>query len=60
MELKCCTEIAGPLASFEGADVWVDQPYKNGVALIGDAAAANDPCFGCGLSLTLRIRFLGG
>ena len=53
------SEMAGPLASFEGADVWVDQPYKNGVALIGDAAAANDPCFGCGLSLTLRdVRVL--
>jgi len=27
--------------------------------LIGDAAAASDPCFGCGLSLTLRdVRVL--
>ena len=27
--------------------------------LIGDAAASNDPCFGCGLSLTLRdVRVL--
>lgn len=52
-------ELSGPLGSFEGADVWVDHPYKDGVALIGDAAAANDPCFGCGLSLTLRdVRVL--
>ncbi len=27
--------------------------------LVGDAAAASDPCFGCGLSLTLRdVRVL--
>src|SRR4051812_4818050 len=51
--------LVGPLATFEGADVWVDHPYKDGLALIGDAAAANDPCWGCGLSLTLRdVRVL--
>lgn len=51
--------IAGPLATFEGADVWVDHPYKDSIVLVGDAAAANDPCFGCGLSLTLRdVRVL--
>ncbi|MEZ4681303.1 MAG: hypothetical protein R2932_44520 [Caldilineaceae bacterium] len=44
----------GPLATFDGADVWVDSPYRNGIVLIGDAAAANDPSFGCGLSLTVR------
>lgn len=44
----------GPLASFEGADSWVDHPYRDGVALVGDAAATSDPCFGCGLSLALR------
>jgi 2-polyprenyl-6-methoxyphenol hydroxylase-like FAD-dependent oxidoreductase len=49
----------GPLASFEGADSWVEHPYRNGVALVGDAAASNDPSFGCGLSLTLRdVRVL--
>src|SRR5207245_1348633 len=52
-------EPAGPLACFEGADRWVDHPYRNGVALIGDAAAASDPSFGCGTSLTLRdVRVL--
>jgi menaquinone-9 beta-reductase len=52
-------QVVGPLATFEGADVWVEHPYKDGLALIGDAAAANDPCFGCGLSLTLRdVRVL--
>ncbi len=45
---------AGPLASFECVDVWVDHPYCNGVALVGDAAASNDPSWGQGLSLALR------
>jgi len=43
----------GPLAEFEGADKWVPSPAKNGVALIGDAAASSDPSWGCGLSLTV-------
>lgn len=52
-------EVAGPLATFEAADSWVDSPYKNGVVLVGDAAASSDPCWGCGLSLTLRdVRVL--
>lgn len=46
--------LAGPLATFEGADTWVEHPYRDGLALIGDAAASSDPCFGCGLSLALR------
>jgi 2-polyprenyl-6-methoxyphenol hydroxylase-like FAD-dependent oxidoreductase len=51
--------VAGPLASFDGADNWIEHPYRNGVALVGDAAASNDPCFGQGLSLTLRdVRVL--
>jgi menaquinone-9 beta-reductase len=49
----------GPLATFDGADTWVEHPYRAGVALVGDAAAANDPCFGQGLSLTVRsVRVL--
>jgi 2-polyprenyl-6-methoxyphenol hydroxylase-like FAD-dependent oxidoreductase len=47
-------DIAGPLATFEAADSWVDRPYHNGVVLIGDAAASNDPSWGCGLSLMFR------
>ena len=43
----------GPLAEFDGADRWVESPAKNGVALIGDAAASSDPSWGSGLSLTL-------
>ena len=44
----------GPLASFECVDVWVDHPYRGGVALVGDAAASNDPSWGQGLSLAFR------
>jgi 2-polyprenyl-6-methoxyphenol hydroxylase-like FAD-dependent oxidoreductase len=44
----------GPLATFEGADTWVEHPYRDGIVLIGDAAASNDPSFGSGLSLTVR------
>ena len=50
---------AGPLATFEGADSWVEQPYRDGVALIGDAAATSDPSWGQGLSLSVRdVRLL--
>ena len=45
---------AGPLAEFEGADYWNPSPYRDGVALIGAAAASNDPSWGNGLSVTLR------
>lgn len=47
-------EMAGPLATFEAADSWVDTPYRQGVVLVGDAAACNDPSWGCGLSLMFR------
>ncbi|MFP3435856.1 FAD-dependent monooxygenase, partial [Paraburkholderia sp. SIMBA_061] len=48
-----------PLAAYPGADCWVKHPYRDGVALIGDAAATSDPSFGCGLALTLRdVRVL--
>ena len=46
-------ESDGPLAEFEGADRWVESPAKDGVALVGDAAASSDPSWGSGLSLTL-------
>jgi 2-polyprenyl-6-methoxyphenol hydroxylase-like FAD-dependent oxidoreductase len=46
-------EVIGPLAEFEGNDHWVTSPSKPGLALIGDAAAATDPKWGCGLSKTL-------
>jgi 2-polyprenyl-6-methoxyphenol hydroxylase-like FAD-dependent oxidoreductase len=53
------SRLNGPLATFDGADTWVEHPYKEGVALVGDAAAANDPTYGQGLSLTVRdVRVL--
>jgi len=53
-------ELAGPLAAFDGADHWIQSPYRDGVVLVGDAAAASDPSFGCGTALTLRdARVLG-
>jgi 2-polyprenyl-6-methoxyphenol hydroxylase-like FAD-dependent oxidoreductase len=52
-------EAAGPLAAYPGADTWVAHPYRDGVVLIGDAAAASNPAWGCGLALTLRdVRVL--
>ncbi|MGH9466180.1 MAG: FAD-dependent oxidoreductase, partial [Terriglobales bacterium] len=48
------TRSAGPLATFDAADRWVEYPYKNGVALLGDSAASNDPTWGQGLSIALR------
>jgi 2-polyprenyl-6-methoxyphenol hydroxylase-like FAD-dependent oxidoreductase len=53
-ELFSKAQAAGPLATFEAADFWVEEPYKDGVALLGDTAASNDPSWGQGLSLALR------
>jgi len=50
---------AGPLATFDGAETWVEHPYRDGIALVGDAAAASDPSWGQGLGMTLRdVRVL--
>ena len=45
---------AGPLATFSGADSWVEHPYRDGVALIGDAAAQSDQTWGQGIAMTFR------
>lgn len=45
---------AGPLATFDCAETWVEHPYKDGIAIIGDAAANSDPTWGQGLALTMR------
>jgi menaquinone-9 beta-reductase len=45
---------AGPLATFSGADTWVDHPYRDGAALIGDAAAQSDQTWGQGMAMTFR------
>jgi 2-polyprenyl-6-methoxyphenol hydroxylase-like FAD-dependent oxidoreductase len=44
----------GPLASFDASERWVEHPCRDGVVLIGGAAAVSDPCFGCGLGLIFR------
>jgi len=44
----------GPLASFDASDNWVEHPYRDGVALVGDAAATTDPTYGQGLSFAMR------
>jgi 2-polyprenyl-6-methoxyphenol hydroxylase-like FAD-dependent oxidoreductase len=44
----------GPLAFFPNADVWSDRLTDDRVVLIGDAAGANDPSGGHGLSLCFR------
>lgn len=52
-------EPIGPLASFRCGDFWVEHPFRDGVALVGDAASTSDPAFGQGLSTTLRdVRVL--
>jgi 2-polyprenyl-6-methoxyphenol hydroxylase-like FAD-dependent oxidoreductase len=45
---------AGPCATYPGDDTWTDQPFAEGVVLIGDAAGHNDPIVGQGLSIALR------
>ena len=44
----------GQLASFDASDAWVEEPYHDGVVLVGDAAATTDPTYGQGLSFALR------
>ena len=43
---------AGPVATFPGYDSWVEHPYKEGIALVGDAAQTSDQTWGQGLSIT--------
>ena len=47
-------EPAGPLFSYFNADAWTDEPFAEGVVLVGDAAGWNDPILGLGLSITYR------
>lgn len=44
----------GLFATFDGAHRWITEPCRDGVVLIGDAAACSDPVWGNGLSRTLR------
>jgi 2-polyprenyl-6-methoxyphenol hydroxylase-like FAD-dependent oxidoreductase len=45
---------AGPLFAYYNRDGWSDQPYRDRIVLIGDAAGWNDPILGLGLSITYR------
>lgn len=44
----------GPCRTFPADDTWTDQPFAEGVVLIGDAAGYNNPLIGQGLALALR------
>jgi len=44
----------GPLATFAGSDSWIEQPFGDGLAVIGDAAGISDPTWGMGIALALR------
>ena len=45
---------AGPCGTFSGEQTWCDEPYAEGVVLLGDAGGYDDPVTGQGLSLALR------
>jgi menaquinone-9 beta-reductase len=53
-QLHAGAKCVGPLASFDVSESWVEHPYRDGVALIGDAAGTSDPTWGQGLNLTIR------
>ncbi len=40
--------------SYPNEDTWTDQPFIEGLVLVGDAAGHNDPIIGQGLSVTFR------
>jgi 2-polyprenyl-6-methoxyphenol hydroxylase-like FAD-dependent oxidoreductase len=49
----------GIFATFDGSHRWITKPVRGCCVLIGDAAGASDPVWGCGLSRTLRdVRLL--
>jgi 2-polyprenyl-6-methoxyphenol hydroxylase-like FAD-dependent oxidoreductase len=53
-EAYACAECTGPLAAFDVSESWVRHPYRDGVALLEDAAATSDPTFGQGMPTALR------
>lgn len=50
----CGVRAVGPAAFFPGADVFASKVAGGGIVLIGDAAGANDPTQGQGLSLVFK------
>lgn len=58
-EAYSSASLCGPMATFAADDQWVEHPCRDGIALVGDAAATCDPTLGQGLALTLRdVRML--
>jgi 2-polyprenyl-6-methoxyphenol hydroxylase-like FAD-dependent oxidoreductase len=58
-QLHAGAKCIGPLASFDVSESWVQHPYRDAIALIGDAAGTSDPTWGQGLNLTMRdVRVL--
>ncbi|MDF3041892.1 MAG: FAD-dependent monooxygenase, partial [Thermomicrobiales bacterium] len=49
-----CIRPSGPAAFFPGADIFASLTAGDAIVLIGDAAGANDPTQGQGLSLALK------
>jgi menaquinone-9 beta-reductase len=45
---------SGPCRTYPGDDTWTEQPFAEGVVLIGDAAGHNNPLIGQGLALAFR------
>ena len=46
--------IAGPCAAYPGDDTWTNDPFADGVVLVGDAAGYSDPTIGQGLAIAMR------
>lgn len=53
-EVMANVEAEGPLAAFRSSDRWLKTPYRDGLAVVGDAAGVSDPTWGMGISLALR------
>ena len=53
-EVYADVQSIGPLATFDVSESWVRHPYREGVAVLGDAAATSDPTFGQGMATALR------
>ena len=47
-------EPAGPVLAYFNNDAWTDEPFAEGVVLVGDAGGWNDPIIGLGLSISYR------
>jgi 2-polyprenyl-6-methoxyphenol hydroxylase-like FAD-dependent oxidoreductase len=53
-EALATARAVSPCPSYPNEDTWTDEPFIEGLVLIGDAAGHNDPIIGQGLSITFR------